>query len=169
MIKNIITSLVTAVIVSVIVLAASMGSPSAPNTNEPTDLGGTETILSKLQGGVQVGPGNSGTIYSLIKNGTCNILANASIVATTSKNFDCRIPATGSFSGIKPGDYIRANLVGTTTVNSLLLLTGVKASTTPGWATFTISNLTGAAVTPATGAIGFGSSTPYQIFRTVAY
>lgn len=101
---------------------------------------------------------SSGSALTLIKKGTCSILANASVGATSTANFDC------SFTGVKSGDTVMAHLTASSTLASQYVIKGYVASTTDGWITFSILNLTGGAATPAA-TNGFGSSTEISILR----
>lgn len=96
---------------------------------------------------------------SLVKAGTCSILANASVAATSTANFDC------AFTGVRSGDVVVVTQVSSSTVASQYVIKGANASSTADFITFSVLNLTGAAATPAA-TNGFGSSTQVLIFRT---
>lgn len=102
--------------------------------------------------------GTTGTALSVVAKGTCTILADASVAATSTKNFDC------AFSGVKAGDTVMAHLSASSTLASQYVIKGYVASSTDGYITFSILNLTGAAAIPAA-TNGFGSSTQIVILR----
>lgn len=156
--KNILTSVVTS-IVSIVVIATVVLFMS-----DSKSLGSTiETVRVKFGGGIQVSaPLTEGSIYTLIKSGTCTLLANTSITATSTGNVDCAI------TGIKSGDLVFMRLAASTTLASQYVMKSAQASTTNGYATVQLINLTGATAVPAA-TNGFGSSTAYQIYRTATY
>lgn len=130
-------------------------------SSTPAQLGGrVETVLSTFSGGIQVSDknGTAGTALKLIKSGTCTILANVSIAATSSKNFDC------TFTGARSGDIVLAHPIASSTVAAQYAITGYNASTTNDTITFTVLNLTGVAAVPAA-TVGFGSSTQVTLLR----
>lgn len=106
--------------------------------------------------------GNAGTNFTRLNGGTCYIKAYATtIAATSSTQVDCQATALvakngpSALSGITYGDSIVATLATSTagTTSSGLVITGVQASSTAGYITLYISNLTGATYTwPTTGA-----------------
>lgn len=102
--------------------------------------------------------GSTGSALSVVSKGTCSILANASVAATTTANFDC------AYTGVQSGDIVMAHLTASSTLASQYVLKGVVASSTSGWITFSILNLTGGSAVPAA-TNGFGSSTEVIIFR----
>lgn len=102
--------------------------------------------------------GTSGSALSVVAKGTCSILANASVAATSTKNFDC------AFSGVRAGDIVMAHLSASSTLASQYVVKGYVASSTDGYITFSVLNLTGAAAIPAA-TNGFGSSTEIVILR----
>lgn len=116
---------------------------------------GVTNTLQIDSGTFQLGSGSS---FSLIKSGTCSILANASVTASTTSNFDC------AFTGVQSGDNVQAQLSASSTLASQFVIKGVTASTTSGWITFSLLNLTGTSAVPAA-TNGFGSSTAVVIFR----
>ena len=102
--------------------------------------------------------GSTGSALTLVKKGTCTILANSSIAATSTANADC------AFTGVLSGDVVMAHLAASTTLASQYVIKGYNASTTAGFVTFSILNLTGGAAVPGA-TVGFGSSTEVEIFR----
>lgn len=93
-----------------------------------------------LVGGLQVGP--TGTLNVNTQFGTCNLIGGAAgISATSTKNFDCAV------TGIQRGDVVMGDL-GTNapfTPGAGFVISAAVASTTSGFITFTILNLTGVA------------------------
>lgn len=104
--------------------------------------------------------GSSGTAISKVLTGTCTLLANFSIAATSTRDVDCAV------TGVVEGDKVFLSL-STTTGNGIASqysIVGTHASTTSGFVTAKLLNLTGTAATPAATA-NFGSSTQYYIVR----
>lgn len=102
--------------------------------------------------------GNAGSAIAGINVGTCDILANASITASSTKNFDC------AASGVVASDKIFVTASALTGVGAQYVIKGAVASSTSGWITFSLINLTGGDAVPAA-TVGFGSSTSYAAFR----
>lgn len=102
--------------------------------------------------------GNAGTAIGNLVFGTCTILANASVAATSTSNFDC------AFTGAVSGDKVVASLAASSTLASQYVIKGVSASSTSDFITFSILNLTGGAAVPAA-TNGFGSSTQIILVR----
>lgn len=103
--------------------------------------------------------GANGTDVSQLQKGTCSlIMPSFSLVASTSVTADCAI------TGVTSTDVVFAQFA-TTTANTNgpgWLVVGANASTTAGFITLSISNLTGAtAIIPASVA----STTKYLILR----
>ncbi len=102
--------------------------------------------------------GSSGSSVSQIINTTCDIPGNASVAATSTKNFDCAI------SGVQSGDKVYVTEQASSTLATQYVIKGATASTTNGFVTFSVLNLTGAAAVPSA-TPGFGSSTQVLIVR----
>lgn len=114
----------------------------------PTQVGSTgnaaETYYNSnwLVGGIQVGP--TGTLNANSQFGTCNLIGgSAGISATSTKNFDCAV------TGIQKGDVVMGDLGinAPFTSGAGFVVSAAQASTTAGYITYTILNLTGAAST----------------------
>lgn len=154
--KSILSSIIAAAIVSVVLLGAAL--PSLDSNN----LGGVYNNPSKtyFQDGIVVSGatstvnaltlGSSGTALAQIVKGTCN-LVGGSIAATSSAPADCAV------TGVKSGDIVLATLA--TSTNGVI--TGARASSTDGYITVRVFNLTGAASSVS----ALGSSTAYFILR----
>lgn len=105
--------------------------------------------------------GTSGTNIDRINTGTCYIKAYAaSIAASSSASVDCQanddVDAGGiaALTGVTFGDIVVANLSTTTASDTFggIYIKGAAASTTPGYITLEIVNLTGTTFTwPTTG------------------
>lgn len=109
------------------------------STGEPSDVYPNPLWQS---GGESVGP--TGTFNQNTQFGTCNLIGTtAGITATSTANFDCAV------TGVKSGDTIFGDPPATEGVGVLsdILVQKVVASTTNGFITFTLVNLTGAATT----------------------
>lgn len=141
-------------------VAVSFGGQATAPTTTP-DAGSVYNIVQKyFSDGIQVGqtqfaPSN----LTLIKMGTCTLLANASITASTTKGADCAV------TGARPGDIVNMQLAASTTLASQYVIKSAHASTTNDFITAELLNLTGGTAVP-TATNGFGSSTVYQIWRT---
>lgn len=89
---------------------------------------------------------------------TCALIVNTTIAATSTKNYDCAV------TGVTPNDIVLAGTIASSTpAQGSVFVVGASASSTAGFITFTVVNLTGAVYNPAT--TGFGSSTPYLIIK----
>lgn len=118
--------------------------------------GGLNTALSiKTTGNLTVG--SSGTALSLVAAGTCSLVSNSSIAATSTGTGTCA--TTGSVAG----DVVMVSLSTTTTkLAAQWVIVGTVATTDS--TTVRLLNLTGTAAVPAA-TNGLGSSTQYQVFR----
>lgn len=143
MTKNIIVSALVALAVSFLVGSA---------VNQST--GSLSQLLTKTQS-LQVG--ESGNKLTLVKTGTCSLVSNSSIAATSTGTGTCA--TTGSVAG----DVVVVSLATTTTkIAAQYAIIGTVAGTDS--TTVRLLNLTGTAAVPAA-TNGFGSSTQYQVFR----
>lgn len=112
--------------------AASKKVGSAGNASE------TYYNSQWLVGGNQIGP--TGTLNANSQFGTCNLIGgSAGLIASTTANFDCAV------TGIQKGDTIVADLGANAPLGPSLgfMLVKAVASSTNGYITFTIANLTG--------------------------
>lgn len=122
-------------------------------------LGGVTSYDEVDASAVKVG--SSGSRLSLIKTGTCDLVSGSSIVASTTGSATC------ATIGSVAGDVVVVGPLATTTtkITAQYFITGVVAGTDTS--TVTLYNQIGANGIP--GALsGFGSSTPYQIYRTTS-
>lgn len=102
--------------------------------------------------------GTSGSTVTQLLVGTCNLISDASIAATSTAAVDCAV--TGSVAG----DKVFVSLATTTPSTNLgWRITGANASSTSGYITVKLMNLTGAAAVPSVSSVG--SSTQYLIIR----
>ena len=111
--------------------------------------------LSALTGGATIGGGST---LNKISKGTCFLIANTVIAASSTGFEDCA--ATGAAAG----DVVFVNFATTSPAMpayGIRLLGANASSTTPGYITFELLNLTGAAIVPAATS-NFGSSTQYM-------
>ena len=95
-----------------------------------------------LVGGVQIG--QTGTLNANTQFGTCNLIGGAKgITATSTSNFDCAV------TGIQAGDLVLPDPSAneTTGVIHNIMIQKAVASSTAGYITFTLVNLTGTATT----------------------
>lgn len=103
--------------------------------------------------------GDNGTPIAELIVGTCNLTGmDASHTATTSKAYDCAV------TGVVAGDVVFVGQATTTpTTNYGWRTLGANASSTSGYITVHVMNLTGGDAVPS--ATSVGSSTPYLILR----
>lgn len=114
--------------------SASYGSTGQPSTVDPNP--------QWLSGGITVGM--TGTFDQNTQFGTCNLIGGAGgVTATSTANFDCAV------SGVQPGDTVLGDLGANApfTVGGGFVISKAVASSTRGYITFTLLNLTGAAST----------------------
>lgn len=101
--------------------------------------------------------GTNGTALSLVGSGTCTLVSDASIVATTTGTATC--VTTGSLAG----DRVFVSFSTTTTkIAAQYVIAGTVAGTDS--TTVRLINLTGTDAVPSA-TNGFGSSTSYSIYR----
>jgi hypothetical protein len=164
MIKNILTSTVVALATSIVVTVLVLSAPSKPVTNEVKTLGaGIETVLTQFGGGIKVGNrANLPSITQLIA-GSCNLIsADSAQLATTTASYDCAV------TGVRSGDKVIASMSTSTNASANFLTSGwairsAHASTTNGYITIDVMNLTGKSTILSSTAVG--SSTNYIIFK----
>lgn len=168
-------------------LMSAMAASAASTISTNISTAGTLTVdtTSTLTGAVSMGAtlsvtgattlasttattfkiGQSGTATTLALNGTCALLgANLAVAATTTQAFDCTVAAAVA------GDRVFVSLATTTpTTNEGWKLHGANASSTSGYITILLTNLTGGTVSPAAGgnagANSWASTTQYWIVR----
>lgn len=148
MIKNIIASVVTSLVVLVLGLAVVL-----PQSN-PSLLGGRiETVLNQFSGGIQVG--TTGSNVAKIIDGTVNCTGTSTIAATAVASYNCAV--TGAVSGDKVFVSLPSG-----TVSPFITLVNSYASTTSGYIVVTLRNASTTASVAPTGAT---TSVPYLIVR----
>lgn len=160
MIKNIITSAVTALVVALIVVGLVGGNQSVPSAN----IKGVTNYDTVQASGLIVGTSTASN-FSFVKGGACTLgtLGPASIdashTASTTKVYDC------AFSGVGANDVVLAS-ISTSTVSGAMgwSVAFAKPSTTPNFVEVGIFNGTNASVVPSTQSVG--SSTNVFLFRT---
>lgn len=130
--------------------SGALGSTGQPSTVSPNPewFSGGQTV------------GLTGTFNQNTQFGSCSLIGtSAGITATTTANFDCAV------SGIKAGDLVLEDpspLEGVGIASDIFPI-AAKASTTSGFITFTLINLSGAAST--TLGANIASSTEYFTLR----
>jgi len=144
-----------AVVALVLSLVGLVGGNQSGNV-----LGGRTNYDTVQVSGLVVGSSASATNLSLVKTGTCSLIAVSSIAATSTGYAYC----TG-LTGVQSGDIVDITLTASTSLASQYVVKGVSASSTAGAIDVSLLNLTGAAATPAA-TNGFGSSTEYKVYRT---
>lgn len=103
--------------------------------------------------------GSSGTTITQIVAGTCDLVGmDATQNASTTRSYDCAV------AGVVNDDKVFVQLSTTTPSTNLgWRVNGASASTTSGYITISLMNLTGGNVTPSASRVG--SSTSYVIYR----
>lgn len=143
------------------VLALLFGGSQLIDFGAPQPQGPEHRQFEAFQGGLSIGEARVGTGYKAVISGTCYLLANASIAASSSQMADC---VSSSF---KSGDKVIFGGLATSTTEMAkqidILGTG-SASSTNGYAPVKIFNWSGTALVPAS-KNGLGSSTPFTILR----
>ncbi len=160
-------ALVAIVIAIVACGFAYQGSQSFGATNSPTrfpngylDTGGgyyvDGTAVIDGSGNVKLG---GGTVIDAALTGTCTLVSDASIAATSTGTGTCTI------SGLAAGDQVFLQLASTTPVTNLgVTIVGASVNAGATGVAAKLLNLTGGAVAPASMAL-YGSSTHYWIVR----
>lgn len=120
-------------------------------------LGGVTNYDEVDATAIRVG-GTNGSRVGPVIVGTAAIIGASTVTATTSAAFDIAI------TGIVPGDIVQAQLAtSTTSTFAGWHIQTIVASSTAGFATLTLTNLTGANANPSV--TGIASSTSYQVFH----
>lgn len=118
-------------------------------------LGGTSNTNSALKitppGSLSVGTTTSATAFTFIKKGTCNLVGGT--IAATSTGF-----AACAVTGALAGDLVFATFA---TSSPGAAIVGAQASSTAGYITLKILNLSGA----SRDTTAFGTGTAYLIVR----
>lgn len=151
--SNIFTSIIVSVVVGILFVILG-------NAFTSHSLGGrVEPVLNEFSNGIQLSQtGTRGTVLKLMKTGTCTLLGDFSITASTTASVDCAI------TGIRSGDLLDVNLAATTSLAAQFLVKSSQASTTSGYGSVQLYNATGGNKTPSS-VVGFGSSTVYRLWR----
>lgn len=160
------TGKITAIVLvcAILVLLGAFMLHNSGSTDSSQALGSTgqpATVVPNAQwfsGGETIG--QTGTFNQNQQFGICNLIgASAGIVASTTANFDCAV------KGIKPGDFILEDPSTKMSAGNIgaIFPIGAKASTTAGFVTFTLINLSGAAST--TLGTNVASGTEYVSWR----
>lgn len=156
--KNFVTTTVIALVVSF--LGSLLFVKNAPAITPSTELGGrVESVLNEFGRGIQLSDlGTRGSVLKLVKMGTGTIINTTSITATSTGNVDMAVV------GARSGDICVIGLPATTSNAGRFVVQSSQASSTSGYCTAQLINLTGASRDPAS-VNGFGSSSTYQLFR----
>lgn len=137
-------------------VALTFGAASIATDNLWRQIGQT---ITPVNSSYDVKLGSNGTPLATLITGTCDLTGmDASHTATTSKAYDCAV------TGVQTGDIVFVGQATTTpTTNYGWRILGANASSTAGFITVHVMNLTGGNATPSASAVG--SSTPYLILR----
>lgn len=150
-------------VVAIVIAIAAWGLPHG--AAGPTTSGITTGTNFKY--GISVGSapslGANPTNFSKVLAGTCTLIMGAqTITASTTKPFDCAI------TGVVSGDIVVNAMWATTTIPSFAsngyAIVGGYSSTTSGYITLLVSNLTGATGSPSLNALA--STTAYTVVGT---
>lgn len=154
--KNLTIGLVIAIIIAIAgVFLPKLGGAKFGDTNYG------DLRVSRLTVGTTCGDGFSsqcfGTTVQGLNIGKCVIFPYATTIAASSTAVvDCQAGAVGTLApltGVTANDNVQITLASTTSsVSNGLVLTGASASTTNGYITLRVSNLTGATYTWAAAA-----------------
>lgn len=122
------------------VLLAGVALVGVNNQSATTTLGAS-TPGTRFPHGVTIGlPTNSPTNIADVKVVTCSagIIGNNTVTASSTKAFDCAV------TGIISTDIVFFSSASTTQTSNGFVITGASASSTAGFITLLVSNLTGA-------------------------
>jgi hypothetical protein len=133
-------------------------------TNLDIKAGGTITAVTSLISSGTFQLSSTGTTLNRINAGTCYVLPYATtIAASTTAAVDCQATAliyntnttrAVALAGVTAGDNVVANFATSTAASTFgsISISGASASTTPGYITLLVENLTGTTYTwPVTG------------------
>lgn len=152
--NNLSIGLVVVAIVAIIGLFSPFGS-AVRNT-----LGGVTNYDEVDATAIKIGGANGSRIGPVIAT-TCSLLADDSIAATSTGPVDCAV------IGVVAGDRVFATLAASTTLASQYVIKSSTASSTSGFVTLDLVNLTGTSATPSA-TNGFGSSTIIYVMHPVS-
>ncbi len=181
--KNPFLTLTLSVVLGVLVVVSGVGAATTISTSIVTGGDLTVTGNSTLTGTLavtakttlvnasttRVSIGTNGTSMNQVIHGSCTLIGggasptppsgiDASQTASTTAPYDCAV------TGVVSGDIVLAQFSTSTPMYvSGWVIEGAKASTTAGYITVLVANLTGIARVPS--ASGVGSSTAYIIIR----
>lgn len=163
--KNFIISAVTAAIVAALAVALVGGNQSVPSVQGVTNYDSVTITPTSFSEGLKVGTSTPTNVNNLIvAKGTCVLgtlgasSIDASQAASSTASYDCAI------TGVLPGDTVFATFATSTpSIVNGWSIQGAKASSTAGYVSILISNLTGTARVPS--ATGVGSSTNVMVIR----
>lgn len=114
----------------------------------------------KVDGGFQVGTTTSARLLTFISAGTCSLVADVSVTATSTGTGTC------ATIGSQTGDQVFVSLA-TTTTKMAAQYTVIGTVAGSNSTTVRLLNLTGVSAVPSA-TNGFGSTTQYQIYRSAA-
>lgn len=150
-----------------VIIGSSSANVGVASSSPYVALGVTGTTTASA--GMVIGA--TGTALNRVVAGSCALIipsgAGATVAASSTAPFDCAV------TGVTSGDNVIVELAtttagagkmgGTGTTAGLFIFAGAKASSTAGYITVLLLNMSGAATQPSL--YGYGSSTAYWIFR----
>ena len=116
---------IAVIVVIVVLVAAIFTAITLTSTPKQVGVGGTTNFDTIGVTGLYIG--SSGTTLTGVFTGSCSILANASVAATSTSNFDC--VASNAVSG----DKVFSAQAASSTLASQFVIKAVQASTTSGF------------------------------------
>ncbi len=120
-------------------------------------MSSVNVIPTESTDGFSVGTTTNASLVTYVGGGTCTLVSDSSIAATSTGTGTC------ATTGSQAGDIVFLGVATTTTKQTANIIPiGIIAGSNS--TTVRLFNLTGAAIVPAA-VNGFGSSTPYSVFR----
>lgn len=149
---------VVALIAIILLLVLGVSKGNAPLAGGTTNYDTVEaTGLAIGSGCADSNSACTGALYTQTYSGTCTLVSDSSIAATSTGSGTCAI------SGLLAGDKVYIGIA-TTSVEMTRNIVPIGVIAGANSATIRLLNLTGAAIVPSS-INGFGSSTPYTVWR----
>lgn len=157
--SNLVVSILVSVLLSLVIGSFFFGG-SGPTFSGFSRTSSVNVIPEESTDGFSVGTTTNAALIKYIGGGTCTLTADTSITATSTGTGTC------ATTGSQVGDIIVFNVSTTTTKQSANIIPiGTIAGSNSS--TIRLFNLTGGNIVPSA-VNGFGSSSPYQIFRVTS-
>lgn len=154
--SSVIVTVIVSVLLSLVIGSFFFGG-SGPTFSGFNRTSSVNVIPSETTDGFSVGTTTNAALVTYIGGGTCTLVSDSSITATSTGTGTC------ATTGSQVGDIVVFNISTTTTKQAANIIPiGVIAGSNSS--TVRLFNLTGGNIVPSA-VNGFGSSSPYQIFR----